>query len=132
MIRLAKFTALSATFRVLGFCLVCLVFLPLLPKVQGQTTESSRLYIKGEKVTETYIAVTYELNYPGFVEIHLTNSEGRKVWIHGKVADKGGIHEIRISRKPMESGERYSYTLKYKGKDYSGSFYNEEKEKKDS
>ena len=94
----------------------------------AQSTESSRLFIKKIDVQKTYVYITYELNYPGFVELHLTNPEGKKVWITGSVADQSGSHSIRISRMPMEKGKRYSFILKYKGKDYSGSFYNEEKD----
>ena len=104
---------------------LCLVFYT---EGAAQATESSRLFIKKIQVQENYVAITYELNYPGFVELHLVNPEGKKVWIRGSVADNAGSHTIKISRKPMEAGKRYSFSLKYKGRDYSGSFYNEQKD----
>lgn len=83
-----------------------------------------RLFISETKVHEQHVSIKYEINYPGFVELHLMNPEGKKIWIKGQVEDEAGIHEFRIARAPMEEGKRYSYILKYKGKERSGSFYN--------
>ncbi|MEM6633346.1 MAG: hypothetical protein AAF694_26980 [Bacteroidota bacterium] len=113
----------------LRFCVICMVVMfssPLGSK--AQQTEASRLFIKKIQVYDSYVSVTYELNFPGFVELHLSNPEGRKIWIRGKVADQVGVHSVKINREPMEKGKRYSFILKYKGKDYSGSFYNEKKD----
>ena len=113
----------------LRFCVICLVAMLIFPVTsEAQQTEASRLFIKKIQVHDTYVSVTYELNFPGFVELHLSNPEGRKIWIRGKVADQAGIHSVKINREPMEEGKRYSFILKYKGKDYSGSFYNEKKD----
>lgn len=91
-----------------------------------------RLYVEEITIHDDHVNIQYEVNYPGFVELHLFDPEGEKVWIKGLVADKSGIHDFHISRKPMIEGKRYSFILRFKGKDYSRSFYNEVKKNKDS
>ena len=89
-----------------------------------QSLDNPQIYITSTDIKDNYVSIKYEINYPGFVEIHLINPIGKKIWIKGKVDDKAGEHEFRIARKPMEDGKRYTYILKYKGKEKSGSFYN--------
>jgi hypothetical protein len=77
------------------------------------------------------IEIRYIVNYPGFVQLYLYNDKKECVWIKGKttetIMDTGGRQTgegmFRISTRPMTAGERYTYVLKYKGKDYQGSFY---------
>ena len=88
-------------------------------------TIAPRLYYKDAKIMERYVELQYEITNPGYVELHLTNREGKKVWIKGKVHDKSGDQYFRIPRKPLKADERYTFVLKYKGRDYSGSFYNQ-------
>lgn len=84
-----------------------------------------RLYITGTQVTPNAILIKYDITYAGFVELHLFDQQGEKVWIKGNVVDKVGEHVFPISRKPLKAGQRYSYILKYKGREYTGSFYAE-------
>lgn len=83
-----------------------------------------RLYLTKTLVHEQYVSVKYEINFPGFVELQLFNPLGERIWVKGVVNDKKGESEFRIARKPMEDGKRYTFIVRYKGKDHSGSFYN--------
>jgi len=115
---------------------VLLVLFSSLHTIQGNEAISvlnePRLYVEEITIYDDHVNIQYEVNYPGFVELHLFDPEGEKIWIKGLVADKAGIHDFNISRKPMIEGKRYSFILKFKGKDYSRSFYNEVKKNKDS
>lgn len=84
-----------------------------------------RLYITGTQVAPNAVLLKYDVTYAGFVELHLFDQQGEKIWIKGDVVDKVGAHIFPISRKPLKKGERYSYILKYKGREYTGSFYEE-------
>ncbi|MEM6767256.1 MAG: hypothetical protein AAF824_20680 [Bacteroidota bacterium] len=106
-----------------------LVFLLL----SGYTSEKDpRLHISKIKVHESFVQIDYEITFGGFVELHLFNSLGEKIWVKGKVDDSADTkvddepktYIFRVSRKPLELDKRYSFILKYKGRDYSGSFYN--------
>ncbi|MCB0841184.1 MAG: hypothetical protein KDD63_07050 [Bacteroidetes bacterium] len=83
-----------------------------------------RLYIGTIKKTPQYVEINYEITVPGFVELHLFDPDGNKVWIKGRVTDRTGFDKIPIPAQGLKrKGERYTYFLRYKGKDYSGSFY---------
>ena len=86
------------------------------------SNKAPRLYMKGTATQADYVEITYEVTFEGFVELHLFNREGKKIWIHGKVTDRAGVDRIRVPRKPLEPGQSYTFTLKYKGKDYNGRF----------
>lgn len=95
--------------------------LPVPQPLQG----TPRLYITGTQMTPNAVLLKYDVTYAGFVELHLFDQQGDKIWIKGNVVDKVGAHIFPIARKPLKTGERYSYILKYKGKEYTGSFYAE-------
>lgn len=109
--------------RIVSFFLLLSLLLPLSTGLQADAPKDPKLYIKSETVKTEYVEIVYEVTFEGFVEIHLFNPEGKKIWIKGKVTDRQGIDKIRVSRKPLVDGERYTYILKYKGKDYEGRFY---------
>ena len=86
------------------------------------------LSYKEAKVFDKYIELTYEISNPGYVELHLQDRDRKEIWVKGQVHDSAKEEELqgfKIPRKPLKSGERYGFVLKYKGKDYRGSFYNE-------
>lgn len=103
--------------RIFGFIAILLLY-----SVSLALT-TPRLYLKGHDTKEKYIVLNYEVTHAGYVELHLSNKKAEKIWIKGKVIDQKGIYKFPIPRKPLEDGERYTYILKFKGKDYSGSFY---------
>ncbi|MEL7530637.1 MAG: hypothetical protein AAFN10_04985 [Bacteroidota bacterium] len=91
-----------------------------------------RLYINSPIMKTTQVQLAYEVTTPGFVELHLFDPDPdpevrgepeKKIWIKGKVTDRIGLDYIAVPLKPLGSGKRYKYILKYKGKDYSSSFY---------
>ncbi|MDX1906804.1 MAG: hypothetical protein SF053_07190 [Bacteroidia bacterium] len=82
-----------------------------------------RLYINSTVNSTDFVEIIYEVNSPGFIELHLFDKAGKKIWIKGKVTDKAGADAIKIPRKPLVKDDRYTFVLKYKGKDYNGSFY---------
>ena len=82
-----------------------------------------RLYITNTASKADYVEITYEINIEGFVELHLFDQNGKKIWIRGRVTDRKGVDSIKIGKKPLKKGDRYTFVLKYKGKDYNGSFY---------
>jgi hypothetical protein len=81
-----------------------------------------KLYLSGAEVTPTQVFIRYDITFAGFVELHLFDATGKKIWIKGVVDKDLGSHEIIVSTKSMKPGESYTYKLKYKGKDYDGSF----------
>ena len=84
---------------------------------------SPRLYINDTRVTQKAVEIDYDITYGGFVEIHLFDEDGKKLWIHGVVNKKLGTYTFRIPLKPLEPGIRYNYYFLYKGEEYHGSFY---------
>lgn len=86
------------------------------------TKADPRLYIKASSLNGDYMEINYDINAPGFVELHLFNPDKKKVWIKGRVSNRSGVDLIKIPKKGLKVSGRYTYILKYKGKDYSGSF----------
>lgn len=89
----------------------------------GMAQSTPRLYITATDQKPDYVEVKYEITLAGFVELHLISPNGKKIWIKGRVTDRKGVDYIRIPKKPLKAGARYTFILKYKGKDYSSSFY---------
>lgn len=100
-------------------------FLPSLLLLAMGFAWAPRLYYNDAKILSDRVVLQYEISNPGYVELHLMGRSGDVLWIKGKVHDESGEQTFEIPRKPLELGERYSFTLKYKGRDYGGSFYNE-------
>ncbi|MEZ4825964.1 MAG: hypothetical protein R3C61_06675 [Bacteroidia bacterium] len=100
-----------------------LVVLPAATSKAGKPTVDPRLYITKLEQKPEFVEITYEITMAGFVELHLFDPDGKKVWIKGRVTDRIGVDKILIPRSPLKSGQRYTYFLRYKGKDHSGSFY---------
>lgn len=87
------------------------------------TKADPRLYIKASTPNGEYMEINYDINAPGFVELHLFNPDKKKVWIKGKVTNKSGVDKIRIPNKGLKVNGRWTFVLKYKGKDYEGSLF---------
>ncbi|MEO1447938.1 MAG: hypothetical protein AAFV07_00325 [Bacteroidota bacterium] len=103
--------------------LVSFVWILLLPLASQAQTTAPRLYITATDQKPDYVEIKYEITLAGFVELHLFSPNGKKLWIKGRVTDRKGVDYIRIPKKPLKAGDRYTFVLKYKGKDYSSSFY---------
>jgi len=83
-----------------------------------------RLYIRDTKQPSGFMRIQYEINYPGFVELHLFKNEWiadesrfekKLLLIRGKVTDRAGADYISFPTEPLEPGERYPFELHYKG-----------------
>lgn len=85
--------------------------------------KSPRLYINKVEQRGEYFEIEYEVTAPGYVELHLSDNEDKKLWVTGKVTDRTGVDLHRIPVQPLKPGKRYGVILKYKGKDYSTFFY---------
>lgn len=81
------------------------------------------LHLKPPLVQGNSVKLGYEIPYPGYIEFHLFNSEGQKIWQNFGVQEKGE-HYQAIKRSPLEDGATYTYEFWYKGKPYQGSFTN--------
>ena len=82
-----------------------------------------RLYINQTRVMDNVIEIDYDITYGGFVELHLFDQSGKKIWIKGVVNQKLGSFTFKIPTRPLKAGERYTYFFRYKGDEYNGSFY---------
>jgi len=100
------------------------------PVLKGQAStpppeppEVPALYITGTSDTDPKnVEIAYDITHSGFVELHLMDSKKNKIWIKGYVIPKAGAHVFKIPIEPMKVGEKYDFILKFKGKDYLGSF----------
>lgn len=81
-----------------------------------------KLYMGSTTQNGTNMEVAYEITVPGFVELHLIDPSGKKIWIKGFVKDKGN-HVFKIPVEPMKKNEKYEFILKYKGKEEKNYFY---------
>jgi len=80
------------------------------------------LYLTGTSSTSSHVIITYDITFAGFVELHLFDAAGKKVWIHGIAEKEIGSHEMHVPAKNMKHGEPYKFILKYKGQDHKGDF----------
>lgn len=104
-----------------SFVLALVVLVPLLTGAFAPA--EPKLYVNSPQSRPDHIRIQYEVNMPGFVELHLFDKEDNKIWIKGKVTDRVGLDFIAIPKGPLVVGDRYSIVLKFKGKDYKSSFY---------
>lgn len=86
-------------------------------------SQPPKLYINSVDNRGQYFEITYEITAPGYVELHLNDEDDKKLWVTGKVTDRVGVDVHRIPVSPLKSGKRYSFILKYKGKEYNSFFY---------
>lgn len=82
-----------------------------------------RLYINDVSVGSDQVSINYDITFGGFVEIHLFDESGKKVWINGVVNNRVGTYTFRVPGKPLKPGQRYTFFFRYKGAEYHGSFY---------
>lgn len=112
-------------FRSLVFTL-CLLFLGALKAQVSEYYEQPRLYIGQINNLDKSVEIQYEITMPGYVELHLFDPKGKKIWLKGQVRNKKGNYYIRIPSEPMEKNARYEFVLKFKGREEKSSFYSPE------
>lgn len=81
------------------------------------------LSLKPPLVQGNSVKLGYEIPYPGYIEFHLFDPEGKKIWQNFGVQEKGE-HYQAVKRAPLEAGATYTFEFWYKGKPYKGSFTN--------
>lgn len=81
------------------------------------------LHLKSTLISGNTVKIGYEIPYPGYIEFLLFDKEGKMLWYNAYVKDKGD-HFLAFKREKLESGISYTFTLRYKGKDYPGTFVN--------
>ena len=79
------------------------------------------LYLDAADVQAHQVDIGYEINYPGFLEFHLFDNDGKRIFLTSMVKEKGK-HAMRLKKKKLASSKTYSYYFIYKGKQYHGSF----------
>lgn len=89
----------------------------------SSSSQPPKLYINSVDNRGDFFEVQYEITAPGYVELHLMDEEDEKLWVTGKVTDRSGVDVHRIPARPLEPGKRYTFILKYKGKEYNSFFY---------
>lgn len=85
--------------------------------------EEPKLYLGQVGANGTLMEINYEITTAGYVEIHLIDPKGKKVWIKGQVRNKKGNFAFKIPTEPMEKNARYEFILKFKGKEEKSTFY---------
>ena len=100
---------------------------PATPAVEGVRMENTGpeivLNLKEPLISGASIKLGYEIPYPGYIEFHLFDPEGNKIWQNFGVKAKGE-HYQALNREKMEPGATYTYEFWYKGKPYPGKFTN--------
>lgn len=79
------------------------------------------LHMKPPIVTGSGVELGYEIPYPGYIEFHLFNGAGEKIWVNYGVREKGENYQS-LRRDKLTAGETYQYEFWYKGKPYKGKF----------
>ena len=79
------------------------------------------LYLDGATIQPNLVDIGYEINYPGFLEFHLFNKDGKRIFLTSMVKGKGK-HAIKLKKNKLESAHTYTYYFFYKGKEYHGTF----------
>lgn len=79
------------------------------------------LYLSAASIEANLVDISYEINYPGFLEFHLFDNDGKQIFLTSMVKNKGK-HAMRLKKHKLISSETYSYYFIYKGKEYHGSF----------
>lgn len=79
------------------------------------------LHLDQPLVSGNSVKLGYEIPYPGYIEFHLYDAAGTKVWVDYGVREKGK-HVQALNRTKLQGGQTYSYQFWYKGKPYEGKF----------
>lgn len=81
------------------------------------------LNLKPPLISGNSIKLGYEIPYPGYIEFHLFDPDGNKIWQNFGVKEKGE-HVQALRRDKMDAGATYSFEFWYKGERYPGKFTN--------
>ena len=97
------------------------------PNFVASTVEVSQgspeivLNMKPPQVTASGVKLGYDIPYPGYIEFHLYNDAGEKIWADYGVHEKGENYQS-LRRDKLKEGIVYRFEFWYKGKPYPGKF----------
>lgn len=84
-------------------------------------TPEIALHLKQPLVSGNSIKLGYEIPYAGYIEFHLFDAAGTKIWVDYGVREKGEhVQALRVDK--LTAGQSYKYEFWYKGKPYPGKF----------
>ena len=81
------------------------------------TQEKTAIQVENLRVNVTghYLTLEFELPYPGLVDFQLKKENGETIWRNYYVKEEGE-NRIRVKVRSLPGGERYGFSLDYKGK----------------
>lgn len=79
------------------------------------------LHLKQPSVSGNSVKLEYEIPYAGYIEFHLFDAAGTKIWTDYYVRDRG-THAQALRVDKLTKGQTYKYEFWYKGKPYPGKF----------
>ena len=79
------------------------------------------LSLKPPLMEGSSVKLVYEIPYAGYIEFHLYDASGAKIWVDYGVMEKGE-HAQSLRKDKLTPGMVYSYEFWYKGKPYPGKF----------
>lgn len=85
--------------------------------------EEPRLYLGSISTNGNFVEVNYDINVAGYVELHLIDPKGQKIWIKGQLRNKKGQYLFKIPTEPMTKNEKYNILVRFKGKEEKSNFY---------
>lgn len=79
------------------------------------------LHMEDPLISGETVKIGYKIPYPGYIEFHLFDNTGEKIWVTAAVREKGE-HYQALNKGKLAAGQTYAFDIWYKGKKYSGSF----------
>lgn len=79
------------------------------------------LHLQSPLVSGNSVKLGYQIPYDGYIEFHLFDASGAKIWVDYGVQEKGD-HYQALRKDKLKEGETYNYQFWYKGKPYEGKF----------
>jgi hypothetical protein len=79
------------------------------------------LHLQEPLLSGNSVKLGYEIPYAGYIEFHLFDAAGTKIWADYGVREKGE-HYQALRKDKLQEGQTYSFQFWYKGKPYEGKF----------
>jgi hypothetical protein len=94
---------------------------PSMDHVPTKSAPEIVLHLKQPLLSGNSVKLGYEIPYPGYIEFHLFQEDGERIWQNFGVREKGEHYQaVRLDK--LTSGAVYHYEFWYKGKPYKGKF----------
>lgn len=79
------------------------------------------LHLQQPLISGNSVKLGYEIPYAGYIEFHLFDAAGTKIWVDYGVREKG-VHYQALRKDKLQTGQVYNFQFWYKGKPYEGNF----------